>query len=65
VLIHEKTYKPVFLCVTIPSPDQEESSKSEGLSLEMDPFLNPLLTFKTTVLAVLELENMQIKLNVL
>jgi hypothetical protein len=30
----------------------------------MDPFLNPSLTFKATALALPELENMQIKLNV-
>jgi hypothetical protein len=51
--------------VTIPSLDQEESSESQGPSLEMNPFLNPMLTFKATALAVSDLENMQIKLNIL
>jgi hypothetical protein len=37
---------------------------SHGPSLGMDSFLNPMLTFKATALALPKQENMQIKLNV-
>jgi hypothetical protein len=61
---HEKPHETSFLSVTFPSLDQEESSESLGPSLEMDPSYNPILTFKANALAVPELENMQIKLDV-
>lgn len=61
---HERSHEPLFLSVTFPSHDQEESTEGQGPSLEMDPFVNPMLKSKAIILAVPKRENVQIKLNV-